>query len=100
MTIRQFEPTSSSGSHDEPAGAPLFNNPVLARTSRPPTTRVSRLLTWVLIGLLAAAAILAAGYWGYRQMQPSPLFAPVSASAEQAATPPQASANGAPERRN
>jgi hypothetical protein len=62
-------------------------------------TRVSLLLTWVLTGLLAAAVVLCAGYWGYRQMQPRPLFAPSSASAERAPFPP-ASAGGASGRRD
>jgi len=94
MTIREFEPASASTSYDEPATAPLFNNSVLARTSRPPMTPVSRLLTWVFVGLVLAAAMLAAGYWGYRQMQPRPLFTPASASAAPAAAP-AAAANGA-----
>jgi hypothetical protein len=94
MTIREFEPASASTSHDEPAAAPMFNNSVLARTSRPPMTRVSRLLTWVLAGLFAAAAVFAAAYWGYRQVQPRPLFTPASASTEPAAVP-AASAGGA-----
>jgi hypothetical protein len=85
MTIRDFDSASASMSHDEPAAAPLFNNSVLARTSKPPMTRVSWLLTWVLVALLAVATILAAGYWGYRQAQPTPLFTPASASAEHAA---------------
>jgi hypothetical protein len=97
MTIRGFESASAGTGHDEPAAAPLFSNSVLARTSRPPMTRVSRLLTWVLAGLLAAAAILAAGYWGYRQMQPTPLFTPASASAEHIAAP-AATPGGASER--
>ena len=84
MTIREFEPTSASTSHNKPTSDPLLNNSVLARTSKPSMTRVSRWLTWVLAGLLAAAALLAAGYWGYQQAQPSPLFAPASASAGQA----------------
>ena len=84
MTVREFQPTSTRGSHDEPATAALLNNSVLARTSKPSMTRFSRLLTWILLGLLAAAAVLSAGYWAYRQMQPSPLFAPASASAGQA----------------
>ena len=99
MTIREFEPASASTSYDEPPTAPLFNNSVLARTSRPPMTPVSRLLTWVFVGLVLAAAMLAAGYWGYRQMQPRPLFAPSRASAERAAFPP-ASAGGASGRRD
>ena len=96
MTIRELESASASTSHDQPATAPLFNNSVLARTSRPPMTPVSRWLAWVFAGLLAAAAVLAAGYWGSRQMQPSPLFTPASASAEHAAAPP-AGLGGAPE---
>jgi hypothetical protein len=99
MTIRQFEPTSASKSHDERVAAPMFNNSVLARTSKPSMTRVSRLLTWVLIGLLLAAAVLAAGYWGYQQVQPDPLFAPASTSAEKAPHP-SANAGGAPGRRD
>jgi len=43
-------------------------------------TTVGRLLVWVLAGVLAAAAILAAGYWGFRQLQPRPLFTPPTAS--------------------
>jgi hypothetical protein len=61
-------------------------NSVLDRTSRPPMTRVSRLLAWVLAGLLAAAAVLGAGYWGYRQMQPTPLFTSDSTSPHAART--------------
>jgi hypothetical protein len=85
MTIREFESASANARHDEPAAAPLLNNSVLARISRPPMTRVSWLLTWVLVALLALATVLAAGYWSYRQMQPSPLFTPANASAEHAA---------------
>jgi len=99
MTIREFEPASPSRDHDEPAAAPLFNNSVLARTPRPPTTRVTRLLAWVLAGLVVAAAVLAAGYGGYRQMQPRPLFTPASASAEHALVP-TATAGGASGRRD
>jgi hypothetical protein len=87
MTIRGFEPASANTSPGEPATAPLFNNPVLARASRPPMTRVSRSLAWILAGLLAAAAALAVAYSGYRQMQPRPLFTPASQSAERAALP-------------
>jgi hypothetical protein len=97
MTIREFEPASASRGHDAPPTTPLFNNSVLARTSRPPMTRVSRLLTWVLIGLLAAAAVLAAGYWGHRQTRPRPLFTSASASVDRAAGP-AAAAGGAPAR--
>jgi hypothetical protein len=42
------------------------------------------LLAWVFSGsmLVAAAALAAGAYWGYRQMQPRPLFTPASATAE------------------
>jgi hypothetical protein len=63
-------------------------------------TPVSRLLTWVFVGLVLAAAMLAAGYWGYRQMQPRPLFTPASASGEvsrpSTGVPPQQTAQRAP----
>jgi hypothetical protein len=97
MTVREFETASASTSHDKPSATPLFDNSVLARTSRPPMTRVTRLLAWVLAGLVVAAAALAAGYWGYRQIQPRPLFTPATAIAEHAAVPP-ANSGGAPER--
>ena len=65
---------------------PPRNNSVRARRSRRPKTRASSLLVWV--SMLAAAVVLAAGgYWGYRQMQPRPLFTPASASAEQVTVP-------------
>ena len=97
MAIREFEPASASISRDEPATAPLFNSSGLARTSGRPRTRVSRLLSGVLAGLLAAAAVLAAGYWCYRQIQPTSLFMPASEGAERAAIP-AAPAGGASER--
>lgn len=99
MTIRKFAPVPARTSHGEPATAPLFNNAVLARTSRPPMTKISSLFAWVLAGLLAAAAVLAVGYWSYRQMQPRPLFTPASASAAHGPAPaaPASGASGSPD---
>ena len=96
MALREFYSLSAAASRDDPHTAPLFSNSVLARTSAPRMTAVSRLLTWVLAALLIAATLLGAGYWGYRQMQPRPLFAPVSAS--ELAAAPAAAVGGAPDR--
>lgn len=87
MTIREFDPVSAIAVRDEPTNAPVFNNSVLDRAPTPPMTRLARLLGWILAALLAAAACLAVAYWSYRLVQPSPLFAPASASAERAAGP-------------
>jgi hypothetical protein len=43
-------------------------------------TTVGRWLVRVLAGALAAAALLAAAYWGFRQLQPRPLFTPATTS--------------------
>jgi len=59
-------------------------------------TTVGRWLVWGLAGLLAAAALLAAAYWGFRQLQPRPLFTPATTSEPIAAQ--GASLGGAPER--
>lgn len=80
MTLREFYSSSATPSRADPRPAPLFDNSVLARTSSPRMTPVSRWLAWILAALVAAAIILAAGYWGYRQVQPRPLFTPAAAS--------------------
>jgi hypothetical protein len=95
MAIHDLEPASASPGHDEAAAVPMLSNSVLARTYRPPGA--NRLLTGFLAGLFAAAAVIATGYWAYRQVQPGPLFAPASASPEYTAVP-AATAGGAPER--
>ena len=68
------------------------------RSGRP--KRVNRFLAWVFsASMLAAAAALAAGaYWGYRQMQPRPLFTSADVNAEDAAVPATTAggATGAP----
>jgi hypothetical protein len=81
MAAHEFEPARAKRRRPT---VPPRTNLVLARTSRRPKTRSSRLLVWVFSGsMLAAAAVLAtAAYWGYRHMQPTPLFAPASVSPE------------------
>ena len=96
MALHEFYSSSAATSRDDPHTAPLFSNSVLARTSTPRMTVVSRLLALVLAALLIAATLLGAGYWSYRQMQPRPLFAQVSASEPAAA--PAATVGGAPDR--
>ena len=63
---------------------PPRSNSVRARRSIRSKTRGNSLLAWVFSGsmLVAAAALAAGAYWGYRQMQPRPLFTPASATAE------------------
>jgi hypothetical protein len=64
--------------------APPRNDLVRRRRSGRLRTRGDRLLVWAFsASMLVAAAGLAAGaYWGYRQMQPRPLYAPASVDPE------------------